>query len=90
MQSGKAKTKGWVLEFEQSAPRRTDPLMGWTGASDMQSGQVRLHFDSKEEAVEYAVGRGLPHQVIDRKEAKPSTKAYSDNFDYHRRAPWTH
>ena len=61
-QSGLARTKQWVLEFEQSAPRETDPLMGWTGSSDMLQ-QVRLEFDSAEEAVAYAQSAGLAYRV---------------------------
>ncbi|NNE22603.1 MAG: ETC complex I subunit, partial [Rhizobiales bacterium] len=30
MQSGKAKSKNWLLEFDADAPRQADPLMGWT------------------------------------------------------------
>ena len=29
MQSGKARTKQWVLEYEQETARTVDPLMGW-------------------------------------------------------------
>lgn len=46
MQSGKAHTDEWVLEFEQSEARFADPLMGWTGTGDTQS-QVRLTFPDK-------------------------------------------
>ena len=53
MQSGRARTDEWVLEFEQSEARRADPLMGWTGSSDTQA-QVQLTFPSKEEAKAYA------------------------------------
>ena len=49
MQSGKARTDEWVLEFEQSEARHADPLMGWTGSGDTQA-QVQLTFPSKEEA----------------------------------------
>ncbi|MGC8015945.1 ETC complex I subunit, partial [Salmonella enterica] len=52
-QSGMARTKQWVLEFDQTSPRETDPLMGWTSSSDMLQ-QVRLEFDTQEEAVAYA------------------------------------
>ena len=49
MQSGEARTKEWVLEFEPGAPRSVDPLMGWTSSSDMRA-QVRLEFETKDEA----------------------------------------
>ncbi len=42
MQSGRAKTSRWVLEFEAEAARRIDPLMGWTSADETTPGQVRL------------------------------------------------
>ena len=89
MQSGKARTKAWLLEYEPASPRAIDPLMGWTSSADMLS-QVQLEFDSKEEAVAYAEARAIafdlfePHRPI----AKP--KAYADNFRYDRKIPWSH
>ena len=90
MQSGKANTKRWLLEFEADAARAIDPLMGWTSATDMASGQVRLAFETKEAAVAYAREHGLPYQVADDRPGEPSPKSYSDNFAYRRRKPWTH
>ena len=57
MQSGQANTKAWVLDFEPEAPRHVEPLMGWTSSGDMRQ-QLRLRFDSKEEAVAYCERRG--------------------------------
>ncbi len=54
MQSGPARTKEWVLEYEPDCPREIDPLMGWTSSRDTKS-QVKLTFDSKDEAVAYAL-----------------------------------
>ena len=62
MQSGQANTKAWVLDFEPEAPRHVEPLMGWTSSGDMRQ-QLRLRFDSKEEAVAYCERRGVPYQV---------------------------
>jgi len=90
MQSGKAKTAGWVLEFEASAARRIDPLMGWTSSDDTTAGQVRLSFETKEAAISYAKSRNIPFQVKDAASAAPVAKAYSDNFAFQRRKPWTH
>ena len=36
MQSGKAKTKDWVLDYDPEVPRTVEPLMGWTSSSDMR------------------------------------------------------
>ena len=90
MQSGKAKTQGWVLEFEAQAARRIDPLMGWTSADDTQAGQVRLRFETKEAAINYAQGKSIPYQLVEPVSKQPVVKAYSDNFAFQRRKPWTH
>lgn len=89
-QSGMARTKLWLLEFDQTAPRETDPLMGWTGSSDMLQ-QVRLEFDTQEEAVAYATREGIAFRVEEpHKAAVRKGLSYSDNFKFNRTAPWTH
>lgn len=89
MQSGKAGANRWVLEFEPDAAPPQDRLMGWTSSVDM-SGQVRLYFDSQEQAIAYARAHGIPHQVMERKEPPRITKAYGDNFSFYRKIPWSH
>ena len=89
MQSGKAKTRNWVLEFEPEAPREADPLMGWTSSGDMKQ-QLRLTFPSREEAEAYAKREGLAYQVIEPKKPAPKSKSYSDNFRWGRHDNWTH
>src|ERR1700742_1826527 len=64
MQSGQAKTKDWVLDYEPSSPREVEPLMGWTSSGDMLS-QVRLFFETKEEAVAFAQENGIPFRVFE-------------------------
>ncbi len=64
MQSGQAATKDWLLEFEPEEPRTIEPLMGWTSSGDMKQ-QVKLTFDTKEEAVAYCEHRGIAHQVFE-------------------------
>ena len=90
MQSGKAKTTNWQLEFDAETARRVDPLMGWTSGTDMTANQVRLSFESKDEAVAYAEQHKIPYQVIERAAAPRQSKSYSENFSYQRRKPWTH
>ncbi|MBX9775162.1 MAG: ETC complex I subunit [Xanthobacteraceae bacterium] len=90
MQSGTAKTREWVLDFEPEQPREIEPLMGWTSSGDMRA-QVRLRFATAEEAVAYAERHGIAYQLFD---AKPQqarkTIAYADNFAFKRRESWTH
>ena len=89
MQSGKARSGHWVLEFEPERPRRIDPLMGYTSSGDMKS-QIRLTFNTKEEAVAYAEKNGLAFSVEEPKEAKRRQISYAENFRYDRKIPWTH
>jgi hypothetical protein len=89
MQSGKANTKEWLLEFEPASARAPDRLMGWTLTSDM-NGQVRLQFDTREEAVAYAQRHGIAFELMAPKEHKKVPRAYADNFAFTRREPWTH
>jgi len=89
MQSGTAKTRLWLLEYEPEAAREIDPLMGWTSSGDMNS-QIRLKFDSKESAVAYAKRNGITYRLYEPKERKRQPKAYSDNFKYGRIGQWTH
>jgi hypothetical protein len=89
MQSGKAKTRDWVLEFEPAFARHNDPLTGWTQSTDM-NGQVRLSFETREAAIAYAQAHGIAFQVIEPKEPRKIIKAYADNFATGRKQPWTH
>ena len=79
MQSGKARTQEWVLEFEQSEARRPDPLMGWTGSADTQA-QVSLTFPTKEAAKAYAVKYGITARIHATPPKALKLQAYADNF----------
>jgi hypothetical protein len=89
MQSGFAQTKEWVLEHEPSVPRQIDPLMGWTSSADTRA-QVRLEFDTREEAIAYAERNGLPYRVEEPKPRGLVRKSYADNFKFGRIGAWTH
>ncbi|MCC6891141.1 MAG: ETC complex I subunit [Hyphomicrobiales bacterium] len=89
MQSGAAKTKAWVLEYEPEQPREIEPLMGWTSSGDMRQ-QVRLRFATREDAVAYAERHGISYQVFEAKLPVSRPMAYADNFSYRRRDAWTH
>ena len=89
MQSGTAKTREWVLDYEPEQPRAIEPLMGWTSSGDMRQ-QLRLRFESKEEAVAYCERRGIPYQVTENVPLKRRIMSYADNFSFKRRDAWTH
>ncbi len=89
MQSGKAKTQDWVLEFLASSARTPDPLMGWASARDTND-QIKVSFETRDEAVAYAQKHGIAFRVIEPHEPKLVLKAYADNFSFNRKQPWTH
>jgi len=89
MSSGRAKTHKWLLEYETDEPRSIDPLTGNAVSTDTRE-QVRMTFDTLEEAVSYAQSNNIPHRVHGSKETKRFPRSYSENFDFDRKLPWTH
>ena len=82
MQSG-ARTPKWVLAYEPATPRRPEALMGWTRADDTLN-EVRLHFETMEEAVAFATKSNLDYTVIQPQDSTEKPKSYADNFRYDR------
>src|SRR5579875_2264417 len=89
MSSGRARSRDWVLEFEPASARHPDPLMGWTSSNDM-NGQIRLAFETSDEAVSYCQAHGIAFELAPEKPRRHVIKAYADNFAANRREPWTH
>lgn len=91
MSSGSAKTKHWVLEFAPSSARSVDPLMGWTSSDDTQA-QVRMTFDTKAAALDYAEHHGIDAVVQDPNKRRANIRpgGYGENFATGRRGAWTH
>lgn len=91
MSSGVANTREWVLEFVADSAREVDPLMGWTSSSDTQA-QVKLHFDTKEQALDYAAERGIDAVVTQSRNRGANIRpgGYGENFATKRRGAWTH
>jgi hypothetical protein len=84
MQSGRANSRQWVVEFEPTDRKEPDPLMGWNGSSDTLS-QLRLKFDTKAEAVAYAKREGLVFTVIEDVAVRTvRPRSYADNFRFDR------
>ena len=90
MQSGRARTRDWVLRYERQTPRKIEPLMGYTASDDPLS-QVQLTFETKEDAIRYAEREGLDYRVFEQGDPRRmNPKSYSDNFKWDRKVPWTH
>ena len=90
MQSGTAKTKEWVLDYEPEQPREIEPLMGWTSSGDMrQQVQSALRHRSKRRSP-IASATASPTRSFDSKPPARRVMSYADNFAFNRRDPWTH
>ena len=90
MQSGRAGTHLWLLEYAPSEAKVLDALTGWVGSGDMRR-QIHLQFESREQAIAYAEAQGIAYEVETPAPApalKP--KAYADNFRFGRYENWTH
>jgi hypothetical protein len=83
MQSGYRNTRRWTLQFEPAAAKKLDPLMGWAGSVDTR-GQIRMPFDSKDEAVAYADRHDLSYQIVEPHSRRIRPKCYADNFRFQR------
>ncbi len=81
MQSGRGKSKAWVLEYELQTPRGPEALMGWTASSDTLN-QVKLYFDTSQQAVEFAQSKGWNYVVLPAQERVVRPRNYGDNFKY--------
>ena len=78
-QSGKARDGRWTLEFEREEPLRPDPLTGWAGSGDTNT-QVRLHFETRDEALAYTTSKGLNIHLVQAPPVALKLQAYADNF----------
>ena len=79
MQSGKANTDEWILEFAPLEAKKADPLMGWAGSGDTRE-QVRLKFATCEKAQAYADKHGIAAVIHRTPPQKLKLQAYADNF----------
>lgn len=78
MQSGQAKSKSWILEYERENLEK-DFVMGWNSSGDTLK-QIKISFDSKEQAINYATRNNISYDLIEPKIRKMILKSYADNF----------
>ncbi len=79
MQSGRALTDLWVLEFEPAEAKKPDPLTGWAGSGDTQQ-QVVLKFPDLDAAKSYADKYGIAVRIEQTPPRRLKIQAYADNF----------
>ncbi|MEN9392664.1 MAG: hypothetical protein RJB02_1314 [Pseudomonadota bacterium] len=79
MQSGRAGSGEWVLEYNPADAQRPDPLMGWAGSADTRR-QLNLKFKSLDAAKAYAEKNGISYTVIPAAPKVLKLQAYADNF----------
>ncbi len=89
MQSGRGKSKKWVVEFPRSAKVAPEPLMGWQSSSDTAR-QVKMSFPTKQAAIEYCEAHNISYHLSEATARTVKTKAYADNFASDRVFSWTH
>ena len=78
MQSGVVKTKKWILEYIDESIS-INPLMGWESSSNTLS-ELKLFFDTKDQAVEYANKNKIEFVLIENNQRSFVKKSYTDNF----------
>ena len=78
-QSGRFKTKFWIVEHEPKSRQEPDRLIGWIGSDDTDN-QVVLRFPTKEAAVAYCKRNGLTYSVSEPHERVVRPKSYAENF----------
>lgn len=79
MQSGKARTSTWMLEFEPAEAKKPDPMTGWAGSGDTRE-QIKLQFASEAAARAYAERYGIAYHVVRTPPKALKIQAYADNF----------
>ena len=78
MQSGLKKFDKWIIEFFTDQPG-INPLMGWESSTDTYS-ELKLEFNNKELAIEFAKKNKIDFFLIEPKKRKIVKKSYADNF----------
>lgn len=78
-QSGLKNTKKWILVYTPQQAQQPDTLIGWVGGGKTIN-QIRLTFDTRQQAIDYAQGQGLYFRIRFPKDRYLKKKAYADNF----------
>jgi NADH dehydrogenase ubiquinone Fe-S protein 4 len=77
--SGRFRTRFWIVELEPRSPLLADRLIGWVGSDDTDQ-QIRMRFETKDEAIAYCERRGIDFSLAEPQKRIVRPKAYADNF----------
>jgi len=80
MQSGKARSKKWLVEpIDEKNIRHLNPLMNWVSVDNTVS-ELYFEFATKEAAIDFAKQRGFQFVVEEPQLSSLKKKSYADNF----------
>ncbi len=75
---GDSNTTKWTFKFD-TTNKWINPLMGWISSRDTAT-QVKISFDTVDEAIAFAEKQGFEYTVHQPHERQMKKKSYSDNF----------
>jgi hypothetical protein len=78
-QSGRFKSRYWLVEMEPRSRKEADRLIGWVGSDDTGQ-QLQLRFPTREAAIAYCERQGLTFTVAEPHERVVRPKSYAENF----------
>jgi hypothetical protein len=78
-QSGRGNLTNWCVEFDLTAARGIEPIMGWTSSTDMRQ-QLGLKFETKDDAIAYCERNDIDYKVREPKKRQVRIRTYADNF----------
>merc|ERR1719317_238978 len=72
----------WQVEFVNAARPWNNPLMGWTSRKDSMYDEhfKFVHFDSKDDAIKWAIRAGYRYEISEPKVARKKPKSYNSTF----------
>lgn len=80
MQSGKARSKKWLVEpIDEKNIRHINPLMNWVSVDNTIS-ELHFEFATKEAAIDFATQKGFQYVVEEPQLVGFRKKSYAENF----------
>ena len=89
-QSGHARTKAWLLEYERLEPAEIEPLMGWTSSSRDRTRRSGCRSTRKEEAIAFAEKRGIAYRVEEPAARPSAADSPTPTISSRPAGQWTH